>query len=182
MSKTILVTGAAGFIGSNFVEIALNRGYKVVGYDALTYSGHLENLAEFKDNKSFSFVKGFIQDSDLVFKTLSELQVDWIANFAAESHVDKSITGPAEFIDTNINGTFRCLSAARSYFENLSGAKKEGFRFLHVSTDEVFGTLGATGKFSETTPYQPNSPYSASKASSDLLVRAWFNTDRKSVV
>jgi dTDP-glucose 4,6-dehydratase len=176
MSKTILVTGAAGFIGSNFVEIALKKGYSVVGYDALTYAGHLENIQAFETNPKFKFIKANILDSASFSKTLSDQQVDWVAHFAAESHVDKSISGPQAFIETNVNGTFSLLSSARSYYEALSAEKRSGFRFLHISTDEVFGTLGATGKFTETTPYQPNSPYSASKASSDLLVRAWFHT------
>ncbi len=177
MSKnTILVTGAAGFIGSNFVEIALEKGHSVVAYDALTYAGHLENLDEFQKSPQFKFVKGDILDTELFLKTLQDNQVTWVAHFAAESHVDKSISGPKAFIETNVNGTFSLLSASRAYYESLSGGAKDGFRFLHVSTDEVFGTLGETGKFSETTPYQPNSPYSASKAASDLLVRAWFHT------
>jgi dTDP-glucose 4,6-dehydratase len=176
MPKTILVTGAAGFIGSNFVEIALNKGYSVVGYDALTYAGHLENLEAFQTNPKFKFIKGDILDGALFLKTLNEHQVNWVAHFAAESHVDKSISGPKAFIETNVNGTFTILNASRDYFDKLSGDTKSTFRFLHVSTDEVFGTLGATGKFTETTPYQPNSPYSASKAGSDLLVRAWFHT------
>jgi dTDP-glucose 4,6-dehydratase len=176
MSKTILVTGAAGFIGSNFVEIALEKGYSVVGYDALTYAGHLENLDSFKTNDKFKFVKGDILDTALFLKTLIDHQVTQVAHFAAESHVDKSISGPKAFIETNVNGTFSILGASREYFEGLTGTLKSEFRFLHVSTDEVFGTLGPTVKFTETTPYQPNSPYSASKASSDLLVRAWFHT------
>ena len=176
MPKNILVTGAAGFIGSNFTEVALAKGYSVVGLDALTYAGHLENIEEFQKNKKFKFVQGQIQDEQLVGKLLIENRIDWIANFAAESHVDKSITGPAPFIETNISGTFHLLNASKNYHESLSGDKKSAFRFLHVSTDEVFGTLGETGQFSETTPYQPNSPYSASKAASDLLVRAWHHT------
>jgi len=174
--KTILVTGAAGFIGSNFVEVALAAGFKVVGYDALTYAGHLENLEEFKSNPGFSFVHANILDTQKFESVLHEYSVGLIAHFAAESHVDKSITGPGAFIETNVNGTFSILSAARSYYESLDAQAKKDFRLLHVSTDEVFGTLGPTGKFSETTPYAPNSPYSASKAASDLLVRAWFHT------
>jgi len=174
--NSILVTGAAGFIGSNFVEIALNAGYKVVGYDALTYAGHRENIESFEKNPNFSFVHGNILDTELVSKTLKTHSIDWVAHFAAESHVDKSISGPGAFIETNVNGTFSLLTAARAHYEGLEASRKGAFRFLHVSTDEVFGTLGETGKFSETTPYAPNSPYSASKAASDLLVRAWFHT------
>ncbi|NDG85531.1 MAG: dTDP-glucose 4,6-dehydratase, partial [Proteobacteria bacterium] len=174
--KSILVTGAAGFIGSNFVEIALAAGHKIVGYDALTYAGHRENVEEFEKNPHFAFVHGNILDQELFLKTLKTHSIDLVAHFAAESHVDKSITGPGAFIETNVNGTFSLLTAARAYYEGLAGAKKDGFRFLHVSTDEVFGELGPTGKFSETTPYAPNSPYSASKAASDLLVRAWHHT------
>ena len=176
MSKTILVTGAAGFIGSNFVEIALSHGYSVVGYDLLTYAGHLENIEAFQKNPKFKFVRADILDSDFFLNTLKENQVSWVAHFAAESHVDKSISGPKAFVETNVNGTYSLLNASREYFETLKGKERSDFRFLHVSTDEVFGTLGPTGKFTETTPYQPNSPYSASKAASDLLVRAWFHT------
>jgi dTDP-glucose 4,6-dehydratase len=174
--KTIIVTGAAGFIGSNFVEIALRKGYKVIGYDALTYAGHLENIQEFESNPNFKFIHANILDDVTFEKALREHQVNLLAHFAAESHVDKSISGPGAFIETNVNGTFSLLSATRAYYESLTGEAKASFRFLHVSTDEVFGTLGSTGKFTETTPYQPNSPYSASKAASDLLVRAWFHT------
>jgi dTDP-glucose 4,6-dehydratase len=174
--KTIIVTGAAGFIGSNFVEIALEKGYRVVGYDALTYAGHLENVEQFQANPNFKFIHANILDGAVFEKALHENSVTMVAHFAAESHVDKSISGPGAFIETNVNGTFALLTAARAYYESLTGEAKKDFRFLHVSTDEVFGTLGETGKFSETTPYAPNSPYSASKAASDLLVRAWFHT------
>ncbi len=176
MKPSILVTGAAGFIGSNFVEIALAKGYRVIGYDALTYAGHLENLEEFKTHSNYKFVQGRIQDQALVSKILKDEQIGWLVNFAAESHVDKSITGPADFMDTNIQGVFALLNTAKNYFETLSGNTKDSFRFLQISTDEVYGTLGPTGKFSETTAYQPNSPYSSSKAAADLLVRAWFHT------
>ncbi len=176
MSKTILVTGAAGFIGSNFVEIALSKGHSVVAYDALTYAGHRENLEEFEKNPKFKFIEANILNTEVFGAALKERAVDGVAHFAAESHVDKSISGPGAFIETNVNGTFSVLTASRAYYESLNGSKKDGFRLLHVSTDEVFGTLGPTGKFSETTPYAPNSPYSASKAASDLLVRAWFHT------
>ncbi|MBS1959524.1 MAG: dTDP-glucose 4,6-dehydratase [Bdellovibrionales bacterium] len=174
--KSLLVTGAAGFIGSNFAEIALDRGYKVIAYDALTYAGHRENLQDQDGSNNFHFVHGKIQDRKAVLDLLREHKICGLVNFAAESHVDKSITGPADFIETNISGTFHLLTAAKEYFDALSDDAKKNFRFLHVSTDEVFGSLGATGKFTETTPYAPNSPYSASKAASDLLVRAWHHT------
>ncbi len=176
MHAAILITGAAGFIGSNFVEVALSAGYTVVGYDALTYAGHLENLDQFKGNSKFKFIHANILDTATFERALHENAISMVAHFAAESHVDKSISGPGAFIETNVNGTFSLLTATRAYYESLSGEAKQNFRFLHVSTDEVFGTLGATGKFTETTPYAPNSPYSASKAASDLLVRAWFHT------
>jgi dTDP-glucose 4,6-dehydratase len=174
--KKIFVTGAAGFIGSNFVELALQAGHFVVSYDALTYAGNLENLQDLPNEKNHVFVEGKIQDQEKVLKLLQQHQIDWLVNFAAESHVDKSISGPAVFIDTNIVGTLSLLTAARTHFESLSGARKEAFRYLQISTDEVYGTLDEVGKFSETTSYQPNSPYSASKAGGDLLVRAWFHT------
>ncbi len=178
MAKTILVTGGAGFIGSNFVGLALEQGHRVVVLDALTYAGHLENLSEHQGNPSFAFVQGDIQNHELVLKLLREHKIEWVAHFAAESHVDKSITGPSAFVETNINGTFQMLNAAKTYFDALTGDAKSTFRFLHVSTDEVFGSLGPTGKFSETTPYQPNSPYSASKAASDLMVQAAIRTHK----
>ena len=174
--KSILLTGGAGFIGSNFVEIALEAGHRVVVLDALTYAGHRENLEGIKNSENLTFVQGMIQNGELVAQLLREHKVDWFINFAAESHVDKSIAGPAPFIDTNIVGTFQLLTAAKSYFDSLQGLAHDQFRYLQISTDEVYGTLGDTGKFSETTPYQPNSPYSSSKAAGDLLVRAWFHT------
>ena len=176
MGSTLLVTGAAGFIGSNLVEIALQQGRRVIAYDALTYAGHLENLESVASHPDFKFVHADIRDQKRFSEVLVGEGVDQIAHLAAESHVDRSITGPAEFIDTNVNGTFALLSAAKDYFESLDSARKARFRFLHVSTDEVFGSLGETGYFSESTPYAPNSPYSASKAASDHLARAWFHT------
>lgn len=172
--STILVTGAAGFIGSNFVEIAAKQGKHVVVLDALTYAGHRENLEGISG--SWELVVGDIRDTKLVHKLLRTHSVDALLNFAAESHVDRSITGPAAFIETNILGTYHLLTEALEYWQTLPDGKKSAFRFLQVSTDEVYGTLGDTGKFSESTPYAPNSPYSASKASADLLVRAWHHT------
>ena len=181
MPKNLLVTGAAGFIASAYVRQRLDAGDSVVVLDKLTYAGHPENLdgcdalAKSKGAK-FELVVGDITDSKLVGDLLKKHQPDAVLNFAAESHVDNSIASPGEFIETNIRGTFVLLDQSLRYFKSLTGKGQEDFRFLQVSTDEVFGTLGETGKFSETTPYAPNSPYSASKASADLLVRAWFHT------
>lgn len=172
--KTIIVTGGAGFIGSAFVRLSLKKNYKVIVLDALTYAGHRPNLAEVESSPNFEFVHGNIKDYDLVLNLLQKNKVNAIVHFAAESHVDNSINGPAVFVETNINGTFSLLESSRTFVR--SGEAPADFRFVHVSTDEVFGELGPTGKFSETTPYAPNSPYSASKAGSDFLVRAWHET------
>jgi dTDP-glucose 4,6-dehydratase len=174
--KTILVTGAAGFIGSAFLRLAREKCYNVIAYDKLTYAGHLANIEEFIDNKNCVFVHDDICNYNVVLDTLKKHKVDAIVHFAAESHVDNSIHGPKDFIETNILGTFQLLEAARFYWSNADDDLKKNFRFLHVSTDEVFGELEATGYFSETSQYAPNSPYSASKASSDHLVRAWHHT------
>lgn len=174
----ILVTGGAGFIGANFILdwIAAERS-PVVNLDKLTYAGNLDNLAALKDDARHIFVRGDIGDSALVGKLLREHRPRAIVHFAAESHVDRSIHGPADFIETNINGTFRLLEAAREYWNGLPDAERAAFRFLHVSTDEVYGSLGPDdAPFSETTAYAPNSPYSASKAASDHLVRAYHHT------
>lgn len=186
MSNTILVTGGAGFIGSNFVELAVRRGYRVIVLDALTYAGHRENLTSIpKGTASYpgtwELVIGDIRDQRVVSELLSKNQCSALINFAAESHVDRSIAGPSSFIDTNILGTMSLLQAARGY-ACVSSDLKSKFRYLQVSTDEVFGALGDTGKFSETTPYAPNSPYSASKAAADHLVRAWHHTYGLNVV
>lgn len=173
MKKHLLVTGAAGFIGSNFVKIAIDNDYKVTVLDALTYAGHRANLSSFEGMTDFEFIHGRIEDSVLLNQLFSKNDFNAVLNFAAESHVDNSITGPRDFITTNIVGTFELLEVSRRFW---SKGQKENFRFLHVSTDEVFGALGDEGKFSELTPYAPNSPYSASKAGSDLLVRAWHHT------
>lgn len=176
MKKHILVTGAAGFIGSAFVRKSIEQNYQVTILDLLTYAGHLENLENIIDNKNIFFVKGDIQDKKLLNSLFEQNQFSGVLNFAAESHVDNSISGPQAFIETNVLGTFHLLEASRKYFQGLNEVDKKAFRFLHVSTDEVFGSLGETGYFSETTSYAPSSPYSASKAASDHLVRAWFHT------
>ncbi len=174
--STWLVTGGAGFIGGNFVLEAVSRGIRVVNLDALTYAGNLDTLSSLEGNPDHVFVQGDIGDRALVAGLLAENKPDVVVNFAAESHVDRSIDGPAAFVQTNVVGTLGLLEAVRDYWKSLEGQAKEAFRFLHVSTDEVYGTLGETGKFIETTPYAPNSPYSASKAASDHLVRAFHHT------
>ena len=171
-----LVTGGAGFIGGNFVLDAVARGIEVINLDALTYAGNLNTLVSLKGNPSHVFVHGDIGNRDLVSRLLAEHRPDAVLNFAAESHVDRSIDGPGAFVQTNVVGTLTLLEVVRDYWKNLPNGSRENFRFLHVSTDEVYGTLGESGKFSETTPYAPNSPYSASKAASDHLVRAFHHT------
>ena len=174
----ILVTGGAGFIGSNFVlDWLAGSDEPVVNLDALTYAGNLENLAAVDGNSRHIFKKGDIGDFELVSALLAEHQPRAVVNFAAESHVDRSIHGPEDFIQTNIVGTFRLLEAVRAYYGQLENSAKNEFRFLHVSTDEVYGSLGPQDPaFSETNRYEPNSPYSASKAASDHLVRAYHHT------
>lgn len=172
--KTVLVTGGAGFIGSNFIPyfIEAHADTTVVNLDALTYAGELSNLKEVERNPRYIFVKGDICDRALIETLFAKYSFNGVIHFAAESHVDNSISGPEAFIKTNINGTFTLLDVARKSW--LPGKEKN--RFLHVSTDEVYGTLGETGLFTENTPYAPNSPYSASKASSDMLVRSYHHT------
>ncbi len=175
----ILVTGGAGFIGSNFVLDwrAAHPGEAVVNLDALTYAGNRENLAALDGDTGHVFVQGDITDRALVDRLLAEHRPRAIVHFAAESHVDRSIHGPGAFMKTNIDGTFTLLEAARGYWATLGEPEKAAFRFLHVSTDEVYGSLGPQDPpFAETNPYEPNSPYSASKAASDHLVRAWHHT------
>lgn len=175
--QTILVTGGAGFIGGNFVHRMIAKGdVTIINLDALTYAGNLDTLSQVNNNPKHWFVLGSIGDQSLVDYLLARYQPDAIVNFAAESHVDRSIDNPAAFIETNVLGTHGLLRSAKKYWAQLEGAAKEEFRFLHVSTDEVYGSLGIEGKFTETTPYQPNSPYSASKAASDHLVRAYHHT------
>ena len=173
---TWLVTGGAGFIGGNFVLGAVRDGIKVVNLDALTYAGNRDTLASLDGDANHVFVHGDISDRALVSQLLVEHRPDAVVNFAAESHVDRSIDGPAAFIQTNVVGTLALLEAVRDHWKSLQGEAKDAFRFLHVSTDEVYGSLGETGKFTEQTPYAPNSPYSASKAASDHLVRAFHHT------
>jgi len=174
----ILVTGGAGFIGSNFVGRWLALEFEpVVVLDKLTYAGNLENLARWRGHSNLVFVRGDIGDGNLVDQLLVRHRPRAIVHFAAESHVDRSIHGPGEFVTTNVNGTFALLESARGYWQALSGSEREGFRFLHISTDEVYGSLSAGDPpFTESTPYAPNSPYSASKAASDHMVRAYFHT------
>ncbi len=174
--NTLLVTGGAGFIGANFVLQAVADGLRVVNLDKLTYAGNPDTLSSLQGNERHVFVHGDIGDPALVGSLLADHRPDAIVNFAAESHVDRSIDGPGEFVQTNVVGTLSLLECARDYWRSLAGDAREAFRFLHVSTDEVYGSLGAEGKFTEQTAYAPNSPYSASKAASDHLVRAFQHT------
>ena len=175
--KRFLVTGGAGFIGSNFIQLLLQQpDLQLLNLDKLTYAGNLDSLQSVADQPGYQFIQADICVAEQVEKIINEFQPDAIVHFAAESHVDRSIDGPAAFIQTNIIGTFNLLEAARKYWRELPDGAKTTFRFLHVSTDEVYGSLGATGLFTEETPYAPNSPYSASKASSDHLVRAYHHT------
>lgn len=173
---TWLVTGGAGFIGANFVLQAIADGIRIVNVDKLTYAGNMDTLAPIVDNDHHIFVQGDINDRKLFGRLLTEYKPDAVINFAAESHVDRSIDGPAAFIETNVVGTLGLLESTRDYWRSLEGTARDRFRFLHVSTDEVYGTLGSEGKFTESTAYAPNSPYSASKAASDHLVRAFHHT------
>lgn len=178
MNKTIIVTGGAGFIGANFILAWVKLGLgKVINLDKLTYAGNLENLQEIQHHPDYTFVHGDIADETLLFKLFTEHQPCAVINFAAESHVDRSIHQPIDFIQTNVMGTFHLLEASRAYWENLDAVHQLKFRFLHVSTDEVYGSLTKDAPaFTETHAYAPNSPYSASKAASDHLVRAYHHT------
>ncbi|WP_266157767.1 dTDP-glucose 4,6-dehydratase [Dyella silvatica] len=175
-AQTLFVTGGAGFIGANFVLQAIADGLRVINLDKLTYAGNLGTLESLRSNSRHVFVHGDIGDRALVTALLNEHRPDAIINFAAESHVDRSIDGPAAFVETNVVGTLGLLESVRDYWRSLQDDGRAAFRFLHVSTDEVYGSLGAEGKFTEQTPYAPNSPYSASKAASDHLVRAFHHT------
>jgi dTDP-glucose 4,6-dehydratase len=174
--KKLLVTGGAGFIGANFALSAVKGGHTVVNLDKLTYAGNLDTLTSIHDNPAHVFIKGDIGDRELVASVLAEYRPDAVVNFAAESHVDRSIDGPAAFIETNVVGTLGLLESTRDHWRSLPPQEQSNFRFLHVSTDEVYGSLGDSGQFTESTPYSPNSPYSASKAASDHLVRAFQHT------
>lgn len=170
----ILVTGGAGFIGSAVVRLAVARGHEIVNLDSLTYAACLENVATVSDSPLYAFEKADIRDRAALDRVLNTHKPDAVMHLAAESHVDRSIDGPGDFIETNITGTYHMLEAARAYW--MAQGKPDTFRFHHISTDEVFGSLGATGMFTEETSYDPRSPYSASKAASDHLVRAWAET------
>ncbi|MBS1813484.1 MAG: dTDP-glucose 4,6-dehydratase [Acidobacteria bacterium] len=178
MSSPILITGGAGFIGSNFVlEWIGNKRGPLVNLDKLTYAGNPLTLSTIENDPDYTFVHGDICDADLLQGLFQKYRFSAVLHFAAESHVDRSIAGPDAFLTTNIRGTFELLQAARKHYDSLTGAKRDNFRFLHVSTDEVFGTLSPDDPaFHEETPYAPNSPYAASKAASDHLVRAWHHT------
>ncbi|MDZ4707118.1 MAG: dTDP-glucose 4,6-dehydratase [Saprospiraceae bacterium] len=172
MTKTILITGGAGFIGSHAVRHFIQKyPYRVINLDALTYAGNLSNLKDIESDPRYQFVKADIKDREVVERIFEEYRPDWIIHFAAESHVDRSIMDPLAFIETNVLGTANLLLTAKKYWQNLDEKL-----FFHISTDEVFGSLGATGYFTERTPYDPRSPYSASKASSDHFVRAYYHT------
>jgi len=173
----VLVTGGAGFIGSALVRhLVLDKRYEVLNVDALTYAGNLASLRTVEDQPNYRFLKANICDRAAMTEAFESFRPDRVMHLAAESHVDRSITGAAEFVETNIIGTFTLLDVALAYWRTLGGAERERFRFLHVSTDEVYGSLGAEGLFTEETPYDPSSPYSASKASSDHLAKAWQRT------
>jgi len=185
--KNILVTGGAGFIGANFVPyfIENNSDYHLVNLDLLTYAGNLENVSEVENHSRYTFVQGDICDRNFIEELFQKYQFHDVIHFAAESHVDNSISGPEAFIKTNVLGTFNLLDSARKLWMSAPNQYNAGFknsRFHHVSTDEVYGTLGETGLFEETTPYAPNSPYSASKAGSDMIVRSYFHTYGMNVV
>ena len=177
MNQTILVTGGAGFIGSALIRFLINEtSNSVVNLDKLTYAGNLESLKSIDNSSRYHFEQADICDRDAIDAIFKQYQPDYIMHLAAESHVDRSIDGPGEFIQTNIVGTYQLLEAARSYYSSLTLEKQADFRFHHISTDEVYGDLGETGLFTEDTSYDPSSPYSASKAASDHLVRAWYRT------
>lgn len=172
----ILLTGGAGFIGSNLVRTLMRSGETVLNLDKLTYAGNLESLSDVSDSSNYSFAQVDIVDREAVQAVINSFRPNGVMHLAAESHVDRSIEKPSQFIETNVIGTFNLLQASLRYWKTLPASEAEQFRFIHVSTDEVYGSLGSTGYFTEETPYAPHSPYSASKASSDHLARAWYDT------
>ena len=175
--KTFFITGGAGFIGGNFIlNLMKSNQAKVINYDKLTYAGNLDTLSSIENDPNYTFIEGDICNRENLGKLFKTHQIDYVVHFAAESHVDRSIDSPGDFIQTNVVGTFELLEATRNYLASKTTTQNKNFRFLHVSTDEVYGSLGETGLFTEDTPYAPNSPYAASKASSDHLVRAYFKT------
>ena len=178
MGKVYIVTGGSGFIGTNFIRFMLDNGFaeRIINLDKLTYAGNPQNLLKYDNDKRYAFVQGDICDQELVQELFLLHKPDVIINFAAESHVDRSIDGPSDFIRTNISGTYTLLQKSLRYYQSLTKEDQKSFRFHHISTDEVFGSLDNDGIFTEETPYDPSSPYSASKASSDHLVRAWHRT------
>jgi len=176
LPKRLLITGGAGFIGSNLVRLMLSRGHQILNADKLTYAGNLQSLKDVERHPGYQFVRVDITDAKAIEKIIASYQPDAIMHLAAESHVDRSIDGPRQFVETNVLGTFNLLQSALGYWRELEGDRNDSFRFLNVSTDEVYGSLGSDGFFTETTPYDPHSPYSASKASADHLVRAWGST------
>lgn len=175
-SKRILVTGGAGFIGSHLVRLLLRTGHDVLNIDKLTYAGNLLSLADVEKDPGYQFLRGDICDRELMRRVVDGFRPEAIMNLAAESHVDRSISGPAPFAETNVMGTFNLLEAATEYWRELPDSERAGFRFVQVSTDEVYGSLGSSGVFHESSPYAPRSPYSASKAAADHFVRAWRET------
>ncbi len=178
MNKTYLVTGGAGFIGSNFIIYMLNKypNIKIINLDALTYAGNLENLKSVEKKENYRFIKVDICDEEKIEEIFNENEIDYVVNFAAESHVDRSIKNPSIFVKTNVEGTLNLLNAAKKKWEEKDGVYKNGVKFLQVSTDEVYGSLGQTGYFYETTPLNPHSPYSASKTSADLIAKSYYDT------
>tara|TARA_Y100001935_G_C17299554_1_gene508305 strand:+ start:855 stop:1916 length:1062 start_codon:yes stop_codon:yes gene_type:complete len=176
--KRYLITGGCGFIGANFIHHLMENklAAEIINIDKMTYAGNKDNLATFEEDKNYFFIKGDICNKKIIHELLKKYEPEVIVHFAAESHVDRSIDGPVDFIRTNIMGTFNLLNESNQWLESVDTKIKNDFKFIHVSTDEVYGSLGKDGKFSENTPYDPSSPYSASKASSDHLARSWFRT------